>query len=148
MLKFLANIRIIDNIICVQYKFRVIKFIDAISSDIHACIIAAIVEFFCEAGGDKAVVLIFEKFAVWAAFARRFNAVAVVNEDFHRVDTRTPEAVTLTQLAAENGTDENTLENPQFIYPKCMEITSGKSSDRVSFDVAPFSVSILKIKLK
>ena len=75
-------------------------------------------------------------------------APGVINLKNCRVDTRTPEAVTLTQLAAENGTDENTQENPQFIYPKCMEITSGKSSDRVSFDVAPFSVSILKIKLK
>ena len=59
-----------------------------------------------------------------------------------------PEAVTLTQLAAADGTDENTLDNPRFIFPKCTEITSGKTSDRVKFDVAPFSVNILKIKLQ
>ena len=31
------------------------------------------------------MVLIFEIFAVWAAFAGRLNAVAVVDEDFHGV---------------------------------------------------------------
>ena len=48
-------------------------------------IVAAIQQICCYAGGDDAVVLIFEKFAVWAAFAERLNAVAVVDEDFHGV---------------------------------------------------------------
>lgn len=75
-------------------------------------------------------------------------APGIINLGNCKVDTKTPEAVTLTQLAAENGTDENTLDNPQLICPKCTEITSGKSSNRVKFDVAPFSVNILKIKLQ
>ena len=75
-------------------------------------------------------------------------APGIINLKNCEVDTRAPEAVTLIRLAAENGTDENTLDNPQLIYPKCTEIKSGKSSDRVRFDVAPFSVNILKIKLK
>ena len=75
-------------------------------------------------------------------------APGVINLKNCKVDTKAPEAVTLTQLVAEDGTDENTLDNPRFIYPKCTEITSGKTSDRVKFDVAPFSVNILKIKLQ
>ena len=75
-------------------------------------------------------------------------APGVINLKNCKVDTKAPEAVTLTQLAAEDGTDENTLDNPQYIYPKCTEITSGKSSDKVKFNVAPFSVNILKIKLQ
>lgn len=75
-------------------------------------------------------------------------APGIINLGNCKVDTKTPEAVTLTQLAAENGTDENTLDNPQLICPKCTEITSGKSSNKVKFDVAPFSVNILKIKLQ
>ena len=75
-------------------------------------------------------------------------APGIINLKNCEVDTRAPEAVTLVRLAAGNGTDENTLDNPQLIYPKCTEIKSGKSSDRVRFDVAPFSVNILKIKLK
>ncbi len=75
-------------------------------------------------------------------------APGVINLKNCKVDTKAPEAVTLTQLAAADGTDENTLDNPRFIYPKCTEITSGKASDRVKFDVAPFSVNILKIKLQ
>ena len=39
----------------------------------------------CDAGGDKAIVLVFEKEPIWAAFAGRFDAVAVVDEDFHGV---------------------------------------------------------------
>ena len=75
-------------------------------------------------------------------------APGVINLKNCKVDTKAPEAVTLTQLAAEDGTDENTLDNPKYIYPKCTEITSGKSSDKVKFNVAPFSVNILKIKLQ
>ena len=75
-------------------------------------------------------------------------APGVINLKNCKVDTKAPEAVTLTQLAAADGTDENTLDSPRFIYPKCTEITSGKTSDRVKFDVAPFSVNILKIKLQ
>lgn len=75
-------------------------------------------------------------------------APGVINLKNCKVDTRATEAVTLTRLAAENGTDENTLDNPRLIYPECTEITSGISGDRVRFDVAPFSVNILKIKLK
>ena len=48
-------------------------------------IIAAIQQFCYDAGGDNAIVLIFEKFAVWAAFAGRFDAVTVIDEDFHGV---------------------------------------------------------------
>ena len=76
------------------------------------------------------------------------SAPGVINLKNCKVDAKAPEAVTLTQLAAENGTDENTLDNPKFIYPKTTEITSGKSSDKVQFNVAPFSVNILKIKLQ
>lgn len=75
-------------------------------------------------------------------------APGIVNLKNCQVNTRTPESVTLTRLAAENGTDENTLDNPKSIYPECMEITRGKSAHSVKFDVAPFSVNILKIELK
>lgn len=75
-------------------------------------------------------------------------APGVVNLKNCKIDTKSPEGVTLTKLAAADGTDENTLDNPKFIYPKTTEITSGKSSDKVEFNVAPFSVNILKIKLQ
>ena len=46
-------------------------------------IVAAIIEFCCDAGGDKAVIFVFEKEPVWAAFAGRFDAVAIVEKNFH-----------------------------------------------------------------
>ena len=46
-------------------------------------IVAAIHQFCYDAGGNEAIVLIFEKFAVWATLAGSFNAVAIVDEDFH-----------------------------------------------------------------
>lgn len=75
-------------------------------------------------------------------------APGVINLRNCQIDTQAAESVTLIQLAAENGTDENTLDNPEFIYPKYSEILSGKSAEKVKFDVTPFSVNILRIKLR
>ncbi len=47
------------------------------------CVKAASEEFRDDAGGDDAVVAVFEEFAVGAAFAGGVGAVAVVDEDFH-----------------------------------------------------------------
>lgn len=65
-----------------------------------------------------------------------------------RIDASAPDAVTLIRLASENGTDENTLDNPRAIYPETTQISSFTRDGTVHFDVVPFSVNILKIRLE
>ena len=64
------------------------------------------------------------------------------------IDTDAQDAVTLIRLASEHGTDENTLDNPKAVYPENIAISSVTDPGTIRFDVAPFSVNILKIKLK
>lgn len=75
------------------------------------------------------------------------SAPGIVNLKNCRIDTDAKNAVTLIRLASENGTDENTLDNPKAIYPKNIDIPA-TDSGTVRFEVAPFSVNILKIRLK
>ncbi|MCQ2212724.1 MAG: carbohydrate binding domain-containing protein [Bacteroidaceae bacterium] len=75
-------------------------------------------------------------------------APGVINLKNCKVDTNAPEAVMLTKLAAQDGTDENTLDHPHHISPVSTPITSVTSADKVDFHVAPFSVNILKLKLQ
>ena len=76
------------------------------------------------------------------------SAPGTLNLKNCKVDTATTNAVTLTRLASTNGTDENTLDNPKAIYPQIISIAPASTGETVQFDVAPFSVNILKIKLK
>ena len=62
------------------------------------------------------------------------------------IDYSASEAVTLTRLASANGTDENTLDNPKAIYPATTVLKAKRN--KVSFDVAPFSINIVRIKLQ
>ncbi len=76
------------------------------------------------------------------------SAPGTINLKNCSINTASSSAVTLTQLASAKGTDENTLDNPKAIYPRTMDITSSVASDKVQFAVAPFSVNIIKIRLK
>lgn len=76
------------------------------------------------------------------------SAPGTLNLKNCKADTTSPSAVTLTRLASANGTDENTLANPKAIYPHTTELKPATSGETIQFDVAPFSVNILKIKLK
>lgn len=62
------------------------------------------------------------------------------------IDTSVSDAVTITRLSSVNGTDENTLDNPKKIYPVTTVLKA--KSDKVYFDVMPFSVNVLKIRLR
>jgi len=76
------------------------------------------------------------------------NAPGILNLKNCKINTTTRNAVTLTQLTSANGTDENTLDHPKNIYPRTTELQCATSNNSVEFTVAPFSVNILKIKLK
>lgn len=76
------------------------------------------------------------------------SAPGTLNLQNCKIDTDSPNSVTLTRLASANGTDENTLDNPTFIYPRTTTIKPAPSGESVEFDVAPFSVNIINIKLK
>lgn len=50
----------------------------------------------------------------------------------------------LIRLAAKNGTDENTIDNPTNIYPTETYVTTGK--DNVELEVPAYSLSVLRLK--
>jgi len=56
-------------------------------------------------------------------------------------------SVTLTRLTSESGNDENTLDTPHAIYPRTAE-AKATDAHTVQFNVAPFSVNILKVQLQ
>ncbi len=63
------------------------------------------------------------------------------------VDMSANSAVSLTRLSSFDGNDENTLDQPRYIYPTVADIKA-KSPSQLSFHVPAFSVNIIKIKLK
>ncbi|MCQ2256469.1 MAG: carbohydrate binding domain-containing protein [Bacteroidaceae bacterium] len=75
------------------------------------------------------------------------SADGVLNLANCQVDTSHADAVTLTRLSSASGDDENTLQNPRFIYPTSAE---AKAADphTVKFHVPAFSVNILKLQMK
>jgi alpha-L-arabinofuranosidase len=59
----------------------------------------------------------------------------------------TGDAAQIIRLASASGNDENTLDNPKAIYPRNAAVTMPNTST-VVFEVPPYSVNIVKIKLK
>lgn len=76
------------------------------------------------------------------------QAPGTINLKNCEVNNSVSEAVTLTQLASASGKDENVLNDPKKIYPHTTEIKTSDKGNVVKFDVIPFSVNILRIKLK
>ncbi len=74
-------------------------------------------------------------------------ADGVVNLANCDVDSSNKDSLQLIRLAAENGGDENTISNPRKIYPADAPVKMGSAND-IRFDVPPYSVNILKIRLK
>ncbi len=64
-----------------------------------------------------------------------------------RVDTTKDDPVTLIRLSSEKGRDENTMDNPDKISPVTAQAEKISETD-IRFNVPPYSVNILKIKLK
>lgn len=52
------------------------------------------------------------------------------------------------RLAAERGTDENTMEHPTKVAPKKLAVAIEPAANTLHFNVAPFSISILSVKLQ
>ena len=75
------------------------------------------------------------------------HAPAVINLKNCAVNNADGAGVEIIRLASAKGTDENTLDNPKAIYPrKAAAIVAQPST--VVFEVPPFSVNIVKVKLK
>jgi len=56
------------------------------------------------------------------------------------------ENATMERLSSAKGTDENTIENPYNIVPAMGDVRA--DNNKLTFDVLPFSVNIIKAKLK
>lgn len=76
------------------------------------------------------------------------DAPGTINLKNCEVDASSTSAATITRLASAKCTDENTLDNPRAVYPQTSDISSDVSENAIRFNVAPFSVNIVKIKLK
>ena len=55
---------------------------------------------------------------------------------------------TLTRLAAQKGTDENTMQEPLRVAPVQVETAVEPDGSTVRFSVPPFSISILSVSLR
>ncbi|MCQ2197058.1 MAG: carbohydrate binding domain-containing protein [Bacteroidaceae bacterium] len=74
------------------------------------------------------------------------SAPGTINLKNCQIDVQATQPAMLTQLASQSGNDENTLLNPKAIYPR--DITAKVvNGNTVEFNVAPFSVNIVKIKI-
>lgn len=76
------------------------------------------------------------------------SAPGTINLKNCLIDKDASAAVTLTRLASEYGTDENTLDNPRAVYPESTVLYPAPDGHTINFEVAPFSVNILKVKIK
>ena len=74
-------------------------------------------------------------------------ADGVINLANCGIDNGRSDDLQLIRLSSESGGDENTISNPQNIYPVNADIKSGNNND-VIFDVPAFSVNIIRIPLK
>ncbi len=74
-------------------------------------------------------------------------ADGVINLSNCQIDDSQEDALQLIRLSAEKGTEENTIADPEHIYPVLGEVKSGKSND-VHFKVPAYSVNIIKIRIK
>lgn len=74
-------------------------------------------------------------------------ADGIINLSNCSVDTSNDESIQIISLSSEKGEDENTIANPHKITPLTSYIKPAHSNE-VLFDVPPFSLNILKIKLK
>ena len=75
------------------------------------------------------------------------KAPGTINLKNCQVNTAASDAITLIRLASASGEDENTLDNPRNIYPKTSNIKAS-ADNKIDFDVPPFSINIIKVKLK
>lgn len=75
------------------------------------------------------------------------HADGVVNLKNCSVDTNDKSALSLLRLSSKDGNDENTLDSPKNIYPTAGDISAANPTT-INFQVPPFSVNILKIKIK
>ena len=55
---------------------------------------------------------------------------------------------TITRLAAEQGTDENTMQEPLRVAPLQVEAQVEADQSTIRFQVPPFSISILSVSLQ
>ena len=76
------------------------------------------------------------------------HAPGLINLKNCAVDTNAHKGgVEIIRLSSESGYDENTLDNPKAIYPRCAAAIVPQPGN-VVFEVPPYSVNIIKIKLK
>ncbi len=75
------------------------------------------------------------------------HAPGLINLQNCSVNTDSEQSVEIIRLASANGTDENTLDSPKAIYPRKAAVIVPQPQTIV-FEVPPFSVNIIRIKLK
>lgn len=74
-------------------------------------------------------------------------ADGVINLSNCTVDTGKADALQLIRLSSPSGGDENTIANPRNVFPVAADIKAGYSND-VLFEVLPYSVNIIRIRIK
>ncbi len=60
----------------------------------------------------------------------------------------TAQRAEMIRLASGSGQDENSMEHPLNVIPRPANVDLGAAGQRLTFDVAPFSVNIVTVKLK
>lgn len=75
------------------------------------------------------------------------NADGILNLANCQVDEKASDSLQLIRLSAKDGMEENTLSNPKHISPVNAAIKA-VNPEQIAFDVPPYSINILKIKIK